>query len=306
MKKKEVAVVKRIIKQWHDTHIDEYNEFVKIADAALETCDITMFEKNSNILEMALPSGVTEYFSDKENNPLLNESNEITPGKLMDGIVKMQEDLCKYTPEFYKNLKEQRINTQYSQMFSMYYWLYYEDGAKKLKRIYTKYLLPDDCGIFKKLYCKTWVGMVVSASIKAFMNSKKEWVVENQQETDVDTKTVIKETLNEVAGVDRGRNDVDVDLDQMLNGNSEKLMLEIGHFVINRKHDSHLGYILHFLEKAECIEKKKYDYMTFHRAVIRQFPEAGITGYDRAQSLYSKLQNMDKRHPRGYSMNTKI
>ena len=50
MKKKDVTAAKRTIKQWHDTHLSEYNEFLKLVDAAIEQGDVTMFEKNFNIL----------------------------------------------------------------------------------------------------------------------------------------------------------------------------------------------------------------------------------------------------------------
>ena len=75
----------------------------------------------------------------------------------------------------------------------------------------------------------------------------------------------------------------------MLVGNREKLIDAICYFVKNRKKDSHLGYIFLFLQKAECIEKNKYNYTTFHRAIIRQFPNAGISGVDSAQELYGKI-----------------
>ena len=65
MKKKDVTAAKRTIKQWHDTHLSEYNEFLKLVDAAIEQGDVTMFKKNFNILEKALPQGVTDYFSVK-------------------------------------------------------------------------------------------------------------------------------------------------------------------------------------------------------------------------------------------------
>lgn len=290
MKKKDVTAAKRIIKQWHDTHLNEYNEFLKMVDAAQENGDITMFERNFNILEKALPKGVTHYFSIKENNPFLWDSKDITPGKIWDAGIKMREDMLQYTPGFINNLKEQRIETNDPQMFSMYYWLYFEGGAKKIKTIYAKYLIPEGCGTLKKIFYDLWIGLVVSTSIQYFMNSKKDWITENQEETDEDVKAVVKETLGQVEGVNRGKSDVDVDLDQMLIGDTEKLIDAIGYFVKNRKKDSYLGYIFHFLQKAECMEKNKYNYTTFHRAIIRQFPDAGISGVDSAQELYGKIQ----------------
>ena len=279
MKKKDVTAAKRIIKQWHDTHLSEYNEFLKLVDAAIEQGDVTMFEKNFNILEKALPQGVTDYFSVKENNPLLWDSKEITPGKLWDAGIKMREDMLQYTPGFINNLKEQRIE----------YWLYFEEGAKKIKTIYTKYLVPEGFGALKKYLYEIWIGLVVSSSVKYYINTKKDWINENKTETDEDAKAVVRETLSQVQGVSRGKSDVDVDLDQMLIGDTEKLIDAIGYFVKNRKKDSHLGYIFHFLQKAECMEKNKYNYTTFHRAIIRQFPDTGISGVDSAQELYGKI-----------------
>ena len=268
MKKKDVTAAKRTIKQWHDTHLSEYNEFLKLVDAAIEQGDVTMFEKNFNILEKALPQGVTDYFSVKENNPFLWDSKEITPGKLWDAGIKMREP----------------------QMFSMYYWLYFDEGAKTIKTIYTKYLVPEGCGALKKFLYEIWIGLVVSSSVQYYINTKKDWINENKTEADNDAKAVVRETLSQVEGVSQGKSDVDVDLDQMLIGDTEKLIDAIGYFVKNRKKDSHLGYIFHFLQKAECMEKNKYNYTTFHRAIIRQFPDAGISGVDSAQELYGKIQ----------------
>ena len=255
----------------------------------MEHGDVTMFEKNFNILEKALPQGVTDYFSVKENNPLLWDSKEITPGKLWDAGIKMREDMLQYAPGFINNLKEHRIDTNDPQMFSMDYWLYFEEGAKKIKTIYTKYLVPEGFGALKKYLYEIWIGLVVSSSVKYYINTKKDWINENKTETDEDAKAVVRETLSQVQGVSRGKSDVDVDLDQMLIGDTEKLIDAIGYFVKNRKKDSHLGYIFHFLQKAECMEKNKYNYTTFHRAIIRQFPDAGISGVDSAQELYGKI-----------------
>lgn len=290
MKKKDVTAAKRTIKQWHDTHLSEYNEFLKLVDAAIEQGDVTMFEKNFNILEKALPQGVTDYFSVKENNPFLWDSKEITPGKLWDAGIKMREDMLQYAPGFINNLKEQRIDTNDPQMFSMYYWLYFDEGAKTIKTIYTKYLVPEGCGALKMFLYEIWIGLVVSSSVQYYINTKKDWINENKTEADNDAKAVVRETLSQVEGVSQGKSDVDVDLDQMLIGDTEKLIDAIGYFVKNRKKDSHLGYIFHFLQKAECMEKNKYNYTTFHRAIIRQFPDAGISGVDSAQELYGKIQ----------------
>ena len=123
-----------------------------------------------------------------------------------------------------------------------------------------------------------------------YINTKKDWINENKTEADNDAKAVVRETLSQVEGVSQGKSDVDIDLDQMLIGDTEKLIDAIGYFVKNRKKDSHLGYIFHFLQKAECMEKNKYNYTTFHRAIIRQFPDAGISGVDSAQELYGKIQ----------------
>lgn len=289
MKKKDVTAAKRIIKQWHDTHLSEYNEFLKMVDSAIEHGDVTMFENNFNIFEKALPKGVSDYFSIKKNNPFLWDSKEITPGKLWDAGIKMQGDMLQYTSGFINNLKEQRIVTNDPQMFSMYYWLYFEGGAKKIKTIYTKYLFPEECGALKKFLYEIWIGLVVSSSVQFFINTKKDWINENITETNEDAKAVVRETLSQVEGVSQGKSDVDVDLDQMLIGDTENLIEAIGYFVKNRNKGSHLGYVFHFLEEAQCIEKKKYKYTTFHRAIIRQFPDAGILGVDSAQELYGKL-----------------
>ena len=79
-------------------------------------------------------------------------------------------------------------------------------------------------------------------------------------------------------------------MENLLIGNIPEVLNKIEYFVRNRKNgnDSQLADILIALEKSGHI-KKDLEFMTFYRAIIRRFPDAGITGYDSAQRKMSRL-----------------
>lgn len=289
MKKKDINKAKRIMKEWHDSHLDDYSEFLKLVNDAMEKGDITMFEKNFHILERALPSKVFEYFQKKENNPLLWDSKDLKLGNLIDSSIRIFKDMVAFVPEFISNFKEQSFDTRDPQLLSMYYWAYFEGGSIKIKEIYSKYIATNEPDNIKAIEFEAFIDPLLDNSILNFMDTKKDWQKDNYQDADPIMKDIVASLLSEVKGVNAGRNDDDKDLEQLLTGNVPNLMKEIEYFVNRRKSDTHLAFILYFLKKAECIED--CEYMTFHRALLRKFPNANIKGYDRAQSLYGTLTN---------------
>ena len=126
------------------------------------------------------------------------------------------------------------------------------------------------------------------------MSSKTSWNKTLRSEPDEEMKEEIISALAVSKNNDHGRSEKDEELENMLIGNKERLISTIEYFVLNRKHDSHIGYIFYFLVKAQCVEANKYDYTTFHRAIVRHFPNAVIKGHDSGQALYGKLIKMDK------------
>ena len=175
------------------------------------------------------------------------------------------------------------------QLWCMYYWLFWEDGANKMETILSRQIDPKQQSWWKRPLAKLAVRTMVKISVRNMMSSKSSWNKTLRSEPDEEMKEEIFSALAVSKSNDHGRSEKDEELENMLVGNREKLIDAIGYFVKNRKKDSHLGYIFHFLQKAECIEKNKYNYTTFHRAIIRQFPDAGISGVDSAQELYGKI-----------------
>lgn len=298
MKKKDINSAKRYFKEWHDTHPDEYAKFLEQVNDALEKGDIALFENNFHLLERALPSKVFEYFNTPENNPFNCLGTEgFQFGKLIDSSMRIMKDVTEFVPDFMINFKEQSYDTKNPQLLSMYYWAFFEGGSIKMKELFSKYFGLNDSPDLKGFEFENLMELLIPNSIQNFMDTKKDWKNDNQQDTDPIMKEAVATVLKDVKGVNAGRNDTDKDLEQLLIGNIERLMDEVEYFVSHRGPDSNLAYILYFLRMAECVEE--CDYTTFHRAVIRRFPDANIKGFDRAQSLYGTLTNRkDKIGPR--------
>ena len=183
-------------------------------------------------------------------------------------------------------------------MWCMYYWLFFEDGANQMATILVKQDSSEKHSWWLRPLIKMALRSMVKNSVKNLMSSKESWNKTIKDEPDEEIKEEIVSVLAVTKGTGQGKTVKDEDLENMLIGNKEKLLAEIEYFVRNREHDSHLGYIFHFLQKAECIEKNKYDYTTFHRAVVRAFPDAGVSGYDSAQELYKNIQSIENASTR--------
>lgn len=289
MKKKDINRAKRFFKEWHDTHPDEYAEFLVLVNDAIEKGNVTLFEKNFHILDHALPSKVIEYFEKKENNPFLWDSQEFQIDKMINASVNIMKDMMEFVPDFLSNLKKQSFDTKDPQLLSMYYWAFFEGGSIRIKDIYAKYLAPNDPDFLKSIQFDALITPLIENSVSNFMDTKKAWEQDNEEDADAIMKATVASILPNIKGVNAGRNDNDRELKELLIGDKERLMTEVENFIYKRKTDSELAFILYFLREAECIED--CEYMTFHRAIIRKYPDANIGGHDRAQSLFGLLTN---------------
>ena len=297
MKKKDVNKIKQILKEWRESHQTEYNEFLRTVDAAIRDGDTTLFLRNIFVLKNTKPKGVlgkadelldTVVFSCNEREKMKSGMVEANTPAGSISLIDIITTLI-YTLKNKDKVANSLAETKPVQLWCMYYWLFWEDGANKMETILSRQIDPEQQSWWKRPLAKLAVRTMVKISVRNMMSSKSSWNKTLRSEPDEEMKEEIFSALAVSKSNDHGRSEKDEELENMLVGNREKLIDAIGYFVKNRKKDSHLGYIFHFLQKAECIEKNKYNYTTFHRAIIRQFPDAGISGVDSAQELYGKI-----------------
>ena len=302
MKKKDVNKIKQILKEWRESHQTEYNEFLRTVDAAIRDGDTTLFLRNIFVLKNTKPKGVlgkadelldTVVFSSNEREKMKSGMVEANTPAGSISLIDIITTLI-YTLKNKDKVANSLTETKPIQLWCMYYWLFWEDGANKMETILSRQIDPEQQSWWKRPLAKLAVRTMVKISVRNMMSSKTSWNKTLRSEPDEEMKEEIISALAVSKGNDHGRSEKDEELENMLVGNRENLVSEIEHFVLNRKHDSHRGYIFYFLIKAQCIEPNKYDYTTFHRAIVRHFPNAAIKGHDGGQTLYGKLIKMDK------------
>ena len=283
MKKKDVNKIKQILKEWRESHQTEYNEFLRTVDAAMKDGDTTLFLRNIFVLKNTKPKGVlgkadelldTVVFSSNEREKMKSGMVEANTPAGSISLIDIITTLI-YTLKNKDKVANSLAETKPVQLWCMYYWLFWEDGANKMETILSRQIDPEQQSWWKRPLATSWNKTLRS-------------------EPDEEMKEEIISALAVSKNNDHGRSEKDEELENMLIGNKERLISTIEYFVLNRKHDSHIGYIFYFLVKAQCVEANKYDYTTFHRAIVRHFPNAVIKGHDSGQALYGKLIKMDK------------
>ena len=297
MKKKELNRIKPIMKKWIDTHPAEYADFRGTVYSAMNSGDITLFLRNIFLLENALPKDVFGKFDGIVNKIVYtkDEREKMKTGNIDPNTPSGRRDIIDVifiaacTLKHMDKVAASLVETKPNQLWCMYYWLFFEDGANKLTTMLSQNNCPEKHSWWMRPMIKMAVRTMVKISVKNLMSTKNSWYETKQNVPDEEIQEEIASVLAVTKGTGQGRTIQDVDLDNMLIGDKERLISEIEYFVVNRKKDSLLGYIFHFLQEAKCVEKNKYDYTTFHRAIIRKFPDAGISDHDSAQELYGKL-----------------
>ena len=301
MKKKDVNKIKQILKEWRENHQEEYDEFLRTVDAAMDNGDPTLFLRNVLVLKNTKPKSVlgkaddlldTVVFTSEEREKLKSgmvDANTPAGSIGLIDIIRTGISTLKNKDKVASSLAEPKP----IQLWCMYYWLFFEDGANKLETMLSRDEGSKKHSWWMRPMTKLAVRTMVKISVRNMMSSKASWNMTLRSEPDEEMKEEIISALAVSKSNDHGRSEKDENLENMLIGDTEKLIDAIGYFVRNRKYDSHLGYIFHFLEEATCIEKKKYDYTAFHRAIVREFPDAGISGYDSAQELYKNIQSRE-------------
>ncbi len=298
MKKKDANKIKLILKDWREEHQAEYADFKRTVDMAMNDGDITLFLRNIFVLKNAQPKGFLTkldgladkivFSSDEREKMKSGMVNANTPSgsiSLID-IISTGIYTLRHKDEMAKSLAE----TKPVQLWCMYYWLFFEDGANKMEVLFAKEKCSEKHYWWWRPIVKLAVRCFVKNSVKNLMSSKESWNKTMKDESDDEIKEEIASVLAVTKGTGQGRSEKNEDLKNLLIGNIPEVLNRVETFVRKRKNgnDSQLADILIALEKSGHI-KKDLEFMTFYRAIIRRFPDAGITGYDRAQRKLSKL-----------------
>ena len=174
------------------------------------------------------------------------------------------------------------------------YWLLFEKGIIKISRLLQKIKLFEDDRVADITIKKYLIEFFIETTLKNLIVSKKDWQNEIKNPVyDEEVRRVAYGILAEDNTKNRGQNRDLSSLDELLTDTiTEKQRQKISDFVENRKTDTELACLLEALRRADLI--KDCSYAVFHRALQTKFPEAKIGNLDRAQELFSALQDCSK------------
>ena len=298
MKKKDANMIKKILKEWRESHPAEYAEFLRTVDAAMNDGDVTLFLRNIFVLKNAQPKGFwtkLDGLADKivfSSNEREKMESSMIDANTPSGSISLIDIITTgiYALKHKDKVANSLAETKPVQLWCMYYWLFWEDGANKLEMMLSRDKGSKKHSWWMRPMIKLAVRTIVKISVKNLMSSKDSWSKTIKSESDEEIKEEIASVLAVTKGTGQGRSEKDDDLENLLIGNIPEVLNKIEYFVRNRKNgnDSQLADILIALEKSGHI-KKDLEFMTFYRAIIRRFPDAGITGYDSAQRKMSRL-----------------
>lgn len=304
MKKKDVNKIKMVLKDWREEHQAEYADFERTVDMAMNDGDITLFIRNIFVLNNAKPKGFMARLDGLADKMVFTkeEREKIKEGKVdantPSGSISIIDVISTviYALKHKDQLASSLAETKPDQLWCMYYWLYFEDGANKMEAMLSRNDYSCKHSWWLKPIIRIAIRSIVKNSVKNLMSSKDSWNKTLKNEKDEEIKEEIASIMAITKGTGQGRSVKYEDLENLLIGNIPEVLNKVETFVRNRKNgnDSQLADILIALEKSEHI-KKNLEFMTFYRAIIRRFPDAGITGYDRAQRKLS-------RFPRGIAL----
>lgn len=298
MKKKDANRIKYILQEWHDNHQVEYADFMRKVDSAMNNGDTTLFLRNIFVLKNARPKGLLGKLDGLVDKVVFTEDEreKMRTGKVdtntPSGSISVVDVISTavYTLRHKDEVAKSLAETKPEQMWCMYYWLFFDDGANKMATILAKHDYSEKHSWWLRPITKMALRSMVKISVKNLMSSKESWNKTIKGESDDEIKEEIASILAVTKGTGQGRSEKNEDLENLLIGNIPEVLNRVETFVRKRKNgnDSQLADILIALEKSEHI-KKNLEFMTFYRAIIRRFPDAGITDYDRAQRKLSKL-----------------
>ena len=284
------------LRRWHYDHPEEYAEFIATFQKAYDG-DMTFIQNNFFfLLEMLSFKGVNGMIKivaslfpgnkhyeksliEADSNPLKGRLSEILDSSLNNNVIR------------------ERLLHKNPYLFSLYYWMVFDNGFLHAADLISKTFLKADSSYWEKQIGRRTVETIIGASIDKAHYSKTQWKDITKQLRKGEAKQVIDAALLEVQGR-RGRKNTIVLLEEMLPAeNSSVLTAEIEKVLSEWKQreetDTVLAYIFVALVKGKLINEE-YNYRTFHAAIRERFPNFNISkGFDWVEAVYYAILSED-------------
>lgn len=280
------------LRRWHYDHPEEYAEFLSLFQKAYEG-DMTFIQNNFFFLieslnftgvkgMMAVAASLfpgnnhyVQRLTSSEGNPLKGRFAELLESTINNEAIR--ERLLRKNPY----------------LFSLYYWLVFDDGFLHAADLISHTFLQDNAPTWQKMIGNQAVEALISTSVDKAHYSKAQWQEVSRKLKKGEAKQVIKAALLDVQGR-RGRKATYVILEEMLPQEHVPVLIEeIGKVLSEWKQyddtDSVLAYIFAALVEGG-ITNGEYNYRTFHAAMREKFPDCNISkGFDWAEAVYNAI-----------------
>lgn len=280
------------LRRWHYDHPEEYAEFLSLFQKAYEG-DMTFIQNNFFFLieslnftgvkgMMAVAASLfpgnnhyVQRLTSSEGNPLKGRFAELLESTINNEAIR------------------ERMLRKNPYLFSLYYWLVFDDGFLHAADLISHTFLQDNAPAWQKMVGSQAVEALISTSVDKAHYTKAQWQEVSRKIKKGEAKQVIKAALLDVQGR-RGRKTTYVILEEMLpQEHIAVLIKEIGKVLSEWKQvddtDSVLAYIFVALVEGE-ITNGEYNYRTFHAAMREKFPDCNINkGFDWAEAVYNAI-----------------
>lgn len=280
------------LRRWHYDHPEEYAEFLSLFQKAYEG-DMTFIQNNFFFLieslnftgvkgMMAVAASLfpgnnhyVQQLTSSEGNPLKGRFAELLESTINNEAIR--ERLLRKNPY----------------LFSLYYWLVFDDGFLHAADLISHTFLQDNAPTWQKMIGSQAVEALISTSVDKAHYTKAQWQEVSRKIKRGEARQVIKSALLDVQGR-RGRKTTYVILEEMLpQEHIAVLIKEIGKVLSEWKQvddtDSVLAYIFAALVEGG-IADGEYNYRTFHAAMREKFPDYNISrGFDWAEAVYNAI-----------------
>ena len=284
------------LRRWHYDHPEEYAEFIATFQKAYDG-DMTFIQNNFFFL--------LEMLSFKGVNGMIKIVASLFPGNrhYEQGLIEADSNPLKgrlsemLDSSLNNNVIRERLLHKNPYLFSLYYWMVFDNGFLHAADLISKTFLKADSSYWEKQIGQRTVETIIGASIDKAHYSKTQWKEITKQLRKGEAKQVIDAALLEVQGR-RGRKNTIVLLEEMLPAdNSSVLTAEIEKVLSEWKQreetDTVLAYIFVALVKGKLINEE-YNYRTFHAAIRERFPNFNISkGFDWVEAVYYAILSED-------------
>lgn len=280
------------LRRWHYDHPEEYAEFLSLFQKAYEG-DMTFIQNNFFFLieslnftgvkgMMAIAASLfpgnnhyVQQLTSSEGNPLKGRFAELLESTINNEAIR--ERLLRKNPY----------------LFSLYYWLVFDDGFLHAADLISHTFLQDNAPAWQKMIGSQVVEALISTSVDKAHYTKAQWQEVSRKIKKGEAKQVIKAALLDVQGR-RGRKATYVILEEMLPQEHVPVLIEETGKVLSEwkqydDTDSVLAYIFAALVEGG-ISNGEYNYRTFHAAMREKFPDCNISkGFDWAEAVYNAI-----------------